>query len=267
MKPRVSIVGGQSRSTREERLFRADPALGRVIATVTARLGAQRINPSKASPFESLVRAIVYQSVSGKAAATIFAGLKTSLGGSVRPAAVTKRTPTALHSVGLSGSKSRAIRGLADWFCANPGTARRITQLPDEEIITSLTSIPGIGLWTVNVFLIFSLARPDVIPAADLSESCLNLSLERSETQPQAERHQGQEESMKYAYVGLQANRSVPQCPRRPLLSPNSHRQPILRMHWSGKIAQGAGRRQPRFTVGHAHSSLRDRIELLAHGV
>ena len=168
MKPRVSIVGGQSRSSGEERLFRADPALGRVIAAVTARLGAQRIKPSKASPFESLVRAVVYQSVSGKAAATIFAGLKTSLGGSVRPAAVTKRTPTALHSVGLSGSKSRAICGLANWFCANPGTARRITQLPDEEIITSLTSIPGIGLWTVNVFLIFSLARPDVIPAADM---------------------------------------------------------------------------------------------------
>ena len=168
MTPRVSIACRQSCSNREERLFRADPALGRVIAAVTARLGAQRIKPSKASPFESLVRAVVYQSVSGKAAATIFAGLKTSLGGSVRPTAVTRRTPAALHAVGLSGSKSRAIRALADWFCANPGTVRRFTQLPDEEIIALLTGIPGIGRWTVNVFLIFSLARPDVIPAADM---------------------------------------------------------------------------------------------------
>jgi DNA-3-methyladenine glycosylase II len=168
MKLRDSTVGGQRRSGREKRLFRADPALGRVIAAVTARLGPQRIKPSEASPFESLVRAVVYQGVSGKAAATIFTRLKTWLGGSVRPAAVAKKTPGALASVGLSGSKSRAIRGLADWFCADPGTARRLAELSDEEIVTSLTRIPGIGLWTVNVFLIFSLARPDVMPAADL---------------------------------------------------------------------------------------------------
>jgi DNA-3-methyladenine glycosylase II len=168
MKPRGPTIGGRRRSSREERLFRADPALGRVIAAVTAQLGPQRIKPSEASPFESLVRAVVYQSISGKAAATIFARLKTRLGGRIRPAAVAKKTPGALGSVGLSGSKSRAIRGLTDWFCANPGTARRLAKLSDEEIITLLTSIPGIGLWTVNVFLIFSLARPDVMPAADM---------------------------------------------------------------------------------------------------
>lgn len=168
MKSRGSTVGGQRRSSREWRLSRADPALGRVIATVTARLGPQRIKRSQASAFEALVRAVVYQSVSGKAATTIFGRLKTWLGGSVRPAAVAKKTPGALASVGLSGSKSRAIRGLADWFCANPEAARRLAQLSDEEIATSLMSIPGIGLWTVNVFLIFSLARPDVIPGADM---------------------------------------------------------------------------------------------------
>jgi DNA-3-methyladenine glycosylase II len=164
---RVSSAGRQSRSSIEQRLSRADPALGRVIAAVNARLGPPRIKPSEASPFESLVRAVVYQSVSGKVAATIFARLKTGLGGSVRPGVVTKITSAGLVSVGLSGSKARAIRGLADWFCDNPATARRLAQLPDEKIATWLTSIPGIGLWTVNVFLIFSLARPDVIPAAD----------------------------------------------------------------------------------------------------
>lgn len=165
---RDSSVVRQSRSSIEQRLSRADPALGQVIAAVNARLGPQRIKPSKASPFESLVRAVVYQSVSGKAAATIFARLKTWLGGSVRPAAVAKKTSAGLMSVGLSGSKARAIRGLAIWFCANSATARRLTQLPDEEIAAWLTSIPGIGLWTINVFLIFSLARPDVIPTADM---------------------------------------------------------------------------------------------------
>ena len=164
----ISSARRQSRPSIEQRLSRADPALGRVIAAVNARLGPQRIKPSEASAFESLVRAVVYQSVSGKAAATIFARLKTGLGGSVRPAEVAKKTSAGLMSMGLSGSKARAIRGLADWFGNNPAIARRLAQLPNEEIATWLTGIPGIGLWTVNVFLIFSLARPDVIPAADM---------------------------------------------------------------------------------------------------
>jgi DNA-3-methyladenine glycosylase II len=156
------------RLTRERQLLRADPELGRVIAAVTARIGPQRIKPSKASPFEALVRAVVYQSVSGKAAATIFLHLKDWLGGDFRPAAVAKKCPPALASVGLSGGKARAIRGLAKWFCANPRAARRIADLSDEEIVASLTNVPGIGLWTVNVFLIFSLGRPDVIPSGDM---------------------------------------------------------------------------------------------------
>ncbi|HXP65184.1 MAG TPA: hypothetical protein VN815_06905, partial [Steroidobacteraceae bacterium] len=89
------------RLTRERRLLRADPELGRVIAAVTARIGPQRIKPSKASPFEALVRAVVYQSVSGKAAATIFMHLKDWLGGDFRPAAVARKSPAALASVGL----------------------------------------------------------------------------------------------------------------------------------------------------------------------
>jgi DNA-3-methyladenine glycosylase II len=153
--------------TQEGRLRRADPELGRVIAIVTARIGRQRIKASKATPFESLVRAVVHQSVSGKAAATVFAHLKDWLGGAFEPAAVAKKRPSVLASVGLSGSKVRTILRLADWFCANPAEAHRITELSDEAIIASLTSIPGIGLWTVNVFLIFSLARPDVIPSGD----------------------------------------------------------------------------------------------------
>jgi DNA-3-methyladenine glycosylase II len=154
--------------SREEQLSGNDPALGPVIAVVTERIGAQRIKPSKAPPFEALVRAVVYQSVSGKAAATIFARLRASMGGRLHAAEVLKKPPASLASAGLSGSKARAICGLASWFCENPALARRITTLPDEGIIDALTGIPGIGLWTANVFLIFSLARPDVIPAGDM---------------------------------------------------------------------------------------------------
>jgi DNA-3-methyladenine glycosylase II len=165
---RKSTANMKGRLSQEGRLLLTDPELGRVMAAVTARIGPQRIKPSKAAPFESLVRAVVYQSVSGKAATTIFAHLKDWLGGGFRPAAVVKKSPSALASVGLSGAKAQAIRGLAEWFCANPGAARRLTELSDQEIITSLTSIPGVGLWTVNVFLIFSLGRPDVLPSSDM---------------------------------------------------------------------------------------------------
>ena len=158
----------KAHSINEEFLIRADPALGRVIAAVSARIGPQSIKSSKAAPFEALVRAIVYQSISGKSAATIFAHLKDRLDGSVRPKKVARQRTSALAAAGLSGSKIRAIRELALWFCAHPALARRFKELPDEEIVDSLTRIPGIGLWTVNVFLIFSLARPDVIPASDL---------------------------------------------------------------------------------------------------
>ena len=153
--------------TQESRLLRADPELGRVIAVVTARIGRQRIKASKATPFESLVRAVVHQSVSGKAAASVFAHLKDWLGGAFEPAVVAKKRPIALASVGLSASKVRAIQGLAHWFCTNPAEAR-LADLSNQAIIASLTCIPGIGLWTVNVFLIFSLARPDVIPSGDM---------------------------------------------------------------------------------------------------
>ena len=158
----------RARSINEELLIRADPALGRLIAAVSARIGPQVIKPSKAAPFEALVRAIVYQSVSGKSAATIFAHLKERLDGRVRPRKVASQSTSALAAAGLSGSKARTVRELALWFCAHPALARRFEELSDEEIVDSLTSIPGIGLWTVNVFLIFSLARPDVIPAGDL---------------------------------------------------------------------------------------------------
>jgi DNA-3-methyladenine glycosylase II len=163
-----SIALIKARSINEELLISADPALGRVIAAVSARIGPQAIKPSKASPFEALVRAVVYQSVSGKSAAIIFARLKERLGGNFRPNKVARQSTSALAAASLSGSKARTVRELALWFCTHPALARRFKELSDDEIVDALTRIPGIGPWTVNVFLIFSLARPDVIPASDL---------------------------------------------------------------------------------------------------
>jgi DNA-3-methyladenine glycosylase II len=152
----------------EGELARADPALGRVIAVVVGRIGQQRITPSRAAPFEALVRAIVYQSVSGKAAAVIFARLKQAVGGTVSPAKILGMSEESIASVGLSKSKSRAVLNLAEWFAANRKKAKTLPELPDEEAVAALTGIAGIGSWTANVFLIFNLGRLDVMPAADL---------------------------------------------------------------------------------------------------
>jgi 3-methyladenine DNA glycosylase/8-oxoguanine DNA glycosylase len=152
----------------EEQLTRTDPDLGRVIAAVIARVGPQRITPSKAAPFEALVRAIVYQSISGKAAASIYARLKAAVKGSVTPAELQATAQDTLTALGISKSKVRGIRSLAEWFAANREFTTALPALPDDEVIATLTDITGIGVWTVNVFLIFNLGRLDVLPAADL---------------------------------------------------------------------------------------------------
>jgi len=157
-----------SRLTIEDRLMRADPSLGQLIVAVRSRIGVQRIKPSSASPFEALVRAVVYQSVSGKAAASIFARLRKSTGRCLTPAKINGMRPQILVGVGLSGAKVRAIRELARWFASNGNVARKLHQLPDTEIVERLTALPGIGTWTVNVLLIFNLGRLDVMPVADL---------------------------------------------------------------------------------------------------
>jgi 3-methyladenine DNA glycosylase/8-oxoguanine DNA glycosylase len=152
----------------EAELIKVDPALGHVIAAVIGRIGRQRITPSRAAPFEALVRAIVYQSVSGEAAAVIFARLKRAAGGIFNPARILGMPPDSIPSVGLSKSKSHAILNLAQWFMANRTAAKALPDLPDEQVVAVLTGITGIGAWTANVFLIFNLGRLDVMPAGDL---------------------------------------------------------------------------------------------------
>jgi DNA-3-methyladenine glycosylase II len=152
----------------EARLASADPALGRVIDAVIARLGPQQIAPSHATPFEALTRAIVYQSVSGKAAASIFARLKQRVNGPLTSAKILALPLSALREIGLSTAKARTMSALAAWFVAHRKEASALPTLADDEVVQTLTAVPGIGPWTANVFLIFNLGRLDVMPAADL---------------------------------------------------------------------------------------------------
>jgi DNA-3-methyladenine glycosylase II len=152
----------------ENRLALADPALGRLIDAVSARIGPQRIAPSRAAPFEALVRAVVYQSIAATAAEPIHARLKQTAGTPFTPSKVLALRAQSLTKDGLSKAKAQTIRGLAEWFAANPRRAKALPALSDAEVLETLTFLPGIGAWTVNVFLIFNLGRLDVMPAADL---------------------------------------------------------------------------------------------------
>jgi 3-methyladenine DNA glycosylase/8-oxoguanine DNA glycosylase len=123
------------------------------------------------SPYEALLEAIAYQSISGKAAATIFARVK-ALSGTDRPPTpeqVLKLRKPALRKAGLSAAKVLAMKDLARKTIEGIVPSReQAEQMSDEELVARLVSVRGIGAWTVEMFLIFNLGRPDVLPIHDL---------------------------------------------------------------------------------------------------
>ena len=123
------------------------------------------------SPYEVLLESIAYQSISGKAAATIYGRIK-ALGENGRPPTPKKmlKIPvTKLRKAGLSGAKVLAMKDLAKKAIAGiVPTHDEAVKLSDEELVERLVSVRGIGAWTVEMFLIFRLGRPDVLPIHDL---------------------------------------------------------------------------------------------------
>jgi 3-methyladenine DNA glycosylase/8-oxoguanine DNA glycosylase len=123
------------------------------------------------SPYEALMESIAYQSISGKAAATIFARIKalSSTGRPPSPQEMLKLRKQALRKAGLSGAKVVAMKDLAKKTIEGVvPTLENAQKLSDEELVERLTSVRGIGAWTVEMFLIFRLGRPDVLPIHDL---------------------------------------------------------------------------------------------------
>ena len=119
--------------------------------------------------FEALVRAIVYQQLSGKAAATIYKRFKDLFTKNKypSPSMVMERSHEELRSVGLSNQKASYIHNIANAFYA--GTVPKdIDTIGDNEVIECLTKIKGVGPWTAEMFLMFTLNRPDVFPVTDL---------------------------------------------------------------------------------------------------
>jgi len=120
--------------------------------------------------FDALAAAIIYQQLSGKAAATIH-GRFTSLftGGQPGPVECRRLGYEPLRGVGLSHNKALAVQDLADRTCRGElPPLRRISRLDDQAVVERLCQVRGIGPWTAQMFLIFNLGRPDVMPATDL---------------------------------------------------------------------------------------------------
>ena len=119
--------------------------------------------------FEALVRAIVYQQLSGKAAATIYKRFKNLFPQNKHftPIMVKERSHEELQSAGLSNQKASYIHNIANAFYT--GTVpKNINTIDDNEVIECLTTIKGVGPWTAKMFLMFTLNRPDVFPVTDL---------------------------------------------------------------------------------------------------
>ncbi len=123
------------------------------------------------SPYEALMESITYQSISGKAAATIFARIK-ALGTNGRaptPQEMLKLRAPVLRKAGLSGAKVLAMKDLARKTIEGVvPTMEEARNLSDDKLVERLVSVRGIGAWTVEMFLIFRLGRPDVLPIHDL---------------------------------------------------------------------------------------------------
>ena len=120
--------------------------------------------------FKSLTRSIVYQQLSGKAAKTIsdrFILLYEDKSYPT-PVDVINTDHEKLRSVGLSNSKAQYIKNIAHAFLDNPDTYESLEKMDDHDIIDTLISIKGVGPWTAQMFLMFTLNRPDVFPVTDL---------------------------------------------------------------------------------------------------
>ena len=150
-----------------DHLSKKDRTLGRLIRQV-GPCGLE-IAPRQ-SPYEALAESIVYQQFTGKAAATIYARLCKSFGSRrcPSPEKIADAALDQLRAAGLSRNKAAALRDLAyKVLDGDIPTRRAAEKLSDEELVERLTAVKGIGRWTVEMFLIFTLGRPDVLPLDD----------------------------------------------------------------------------------------------------
>jgi DNA-3-methyladenine glycosylase II len=147
-----------------QHLRHADP----VLAAIIDRAGPFKMQ-YREPVFQTLVRSIVYQQLHGKAALTIFNRLaEAAKVDPMTPEAILKLRPQKMRALGLSQQKLNYIRELAQHTRRGEIVFENLSDLEDEEVIRQLTRVKGVGVWTVHMFLMFALRRPNVLPVGDL---------------------------------------------------------------------------------------------------
>lgn len=160
MSPRITHTAAA------EVLAERDP----VMATLVGAAGPMRLRKPFDTHFAALVRSVVYQQLAGKAAAAIHGRLLAALDGEVEPKTLLALSDEEMRAAGLSGNKAASLRDLAAKVL--DGTVvldpRGLARESDEEVISRLSTVRGIGEWTAQMFLLFQLRRMDVWPTGDL---------------------------------------------------------------------------------------------------
>ena len=146
--------------------MRRDPVLAAIIKRHgPCGLGAVR---DRFDHFSMLVRAIVFQQLSTKAATTIHNRLLECMPGGTTPECLAAITAQQMRAAGISRQKEAYLRDLAERVGSGQVPLEAVDLMTDEEVIEALTKVKGIGRWTAEMFLIFRLQRPDVLPVGDL---------------------------------------------------------------------------------------------------
>jgi len=143
-------------------LRKSDPIMAKII---------KRVGPcefaAREPTFETLARSITFQQLSGKAAATIFGRVRKAVGRRFTATGFLKLSAEELRACGLSRQKIASLTDLAERVARREISFRGLSEMEDEQIILLLSQVRGIGVWTVQMFLIFALQRPNVMPLAD----------------------------------------------------------------------------------------------------
>jgi DNA-3-methyladenine glycosylase II len=152
---------GRARARRT--LMRRDP----ILADVIRRIGPCSME-HRGDPYRMLLRSVIYQQLAGAAARTIDGRLRAPWRGRYpRPEVLLAAPDAQLRAAGLSRQKIAAVRAVAQAFAAGDVSNRRLRAMDDEVVVAAVTQIHGIGEWTAHMLLMFSLARPDVLPVGD----------------------------------------------------------------------------------------------------
>jgi DNA-3-methyladenine glycosylase II len=143
-------------------LKKADP----VMRAIIERIGPCRMQFGTPQ-FHSLAEAIVYQQLNGTAAETIFKRFAALAGEPVTPESILKLSDDEMRGAGLSKQKSAYLKDLAARTSSGLLDFSRLPQLPDAEVVEHLTQVKGVGVWTAQMFLMFTLKRENVLPTGD----------------------------------------------------------------------------------------------------